>query len=183
MWAFIRPDAVAVLKDRKARKSLARYFDVMEDKKHAKFIIAKHIEADFSEDDPTEELWSLHEKLTEEYYRIESKLDRGEMELQDLGEVTFRLLLLRFHLGPNTGQGAPPEPVKGDLHLLQTEPPGKPDQFVHVRPRVGEGAQYHVSRDPGKTIEVGDPHLSLQNKAAPRRSTSLPGRRARRTEG
>ena len=98
MWAFIRPDAVAVLKDKKARKSLARYFDVMEDKKHAKFIIAKHIEADFSEDDPTEELWSLHEKLTEEYYRVESKLDRGEIELQDLGEPERSYLDLKAEL-------------------------------------------------------------------------------------
>ena len=46
MWASWRPDAKAVLRDKKARTSLARYFDVMEDDKPAKFLIAKKLPAD-----------------------------------------------------------------------------------------------------------------------------------------
>ena len=41
MWTFLRPDATMVLRDKKARESLARYFDVMQDDKPAKFTIKK----------------------------------------------------------------------------------------------------------------------------------------------
>ena len=51
MWTTWRPDAQAVLMDKKARASLKRYFDVMEDDKPAKFLIAKKLAANFSNND------------------------------------------------------------------------------------------------------------------------------------
>ncbi|MEM3825861.1 MAG: pyruvate formate lyase-activating protein, partial [Candidatus Bathyarchaeia archaeon] len=67
MWKFLRPDAVAVLDDEMAKKSLNRYFAVMQNKKLAKFLIAKKVPAEFSKQDSIEELWQKHEKLTQEF--------------------------------------------------------------------------------------------------------------------
>jgi len=68
MWRLLRPDAVAVLSDKRARASLSRYFAVMENDKPAKFQIAKRLKADFEPDMTTRELWKIHEELTEEFY-------------------------------------------------------------------------------------------------------------------
>jgi len=75
MWRVRRPDAIAVLSNKKARKSLARYFAVMQNEKPAKFMIAKKIQAEFNENDSTEELWQKHAKLTQKFYRIEKEVD------------------------------------------------------------------------------------------------------------
>jgi putative pyruvate formate lyase activating enzyme len=84
MWATWRPDASIVLKDKKARASLSRYFDVMEDDKLAKFLIAKKLPATFSKDHSLKELWKLHEQLTEEFGRIEREIDTRQKDLDEL---------------------------------------------------------------------------------------------------
>ena len=81
MWRFLRPDAVAVLSDRKARASLTRYFDVVGNKRRAKFMIARRLTADFDEDDPTRDLWRLHDDLTAEYCDLERRIDEGGIDL------------------------------------------------------------------------------------------------------
>jgi len=75
MWTIWRPDSIAVLRDKKARNSLKRYFQVMLDEKPAKFIIAKKLPAEFREEDSTEKLWRVHEELTKEFYELEKKID------------------------------------------------------------------------------------------------------------
>ncbi len=85
MWSVWRPDAEAVLQDKKARTGLARYFDVMQDKKSAKFMIAKKLEANFSSDDSLEQLWSIHDRLTEYYYNIQRHVDNGSKRLEEIG--------------------------------------------------------------------------------------------------
>ncbi|RLI19508.1 pyruvate formate lyase-activating protein, partial [Candidatus Bathyarchaeota archaeon] len=84
MWAVWRPDAIAVLKDKKARASLNRYFSVMQNEKPAKFLIAKKIPANFTEEDSTEKLWNLHEELTEKYYGLEKQIDSKQKSLDEL---------------------------------------------------------------------------------------------------
>ncbi|MBS7643470.1 radical SAM protein [Candidatus Bathyarchaeota archaeon] len=84
MWALARPDALEVLHDEKARRGYRRYFDVMEDRKLAKFIIARKIPASFAGETSSENLWSLHERLTEEFYQIEKKVDDKEINVNDL---------------------------------------------------------------------------------------------------
>jgi len=71
MWRILRRDAIEVLYDERARSSLARYFAVMNDEKPAKFMIAKRLPAEFDVDEPLESLWAKHEKLTEDFYRIQ----------------------------------------------------------------------------------------------------------------
>jgi len=75
MWSIVRPDAVSVVNDKQLRRSLARYFDVMENKKLAKFVIAKRLSASYDRKDSTEKLWQLHENLAREYLILERKID------------------------------------------------------------------------------------------------------------
>jgi len=84
MWKLLRPDALAVLNDKVARKSLSRYFHVMQDEKPAKFMIAKKIPAEFSEKDSLETLWQKHTRLTEGFYKTEEEIDTGQQELSEM---------------------------------------------------------------------------------------------------
>jgi putative pyruvate formate lyase activating enzyme len=75
MWRILRPDSAHVLKDKNARTSLRRYFDVMEDRKAAKFRLARKLEATFSKDETLSNLWKTHDRLLEDYQRIENRID------------------------------------------------------------------------------------------------------------
>jgi len=97
-WYLVRPDALTVLKDEKVLRSLNRYFKVFRDKLPAKFLIAKRIEAVFDESDSLDRLWALHDKLTVEYYRVESKIDKGDISLEDLGEPKRSYLDLKVEI-------------------------------------------------------------------------------------
>lgn len=84
MWAIPRPDATAVLKDKTARRSIARYFDVMQNDKVAKFIIARKLAAHFSKDSATSELWKMHSQLLKKFCQLEKELDSRLTSLEEL---------------------------------------------------------------------------------------------------
>ncbi|MEM2117586.1 MAG: radical SAM protein [Candidatus Bathyarchaeia archaeon] len=84
MWRILRSDAVAVLNDKLAKKSLGRYFAVMQNEKPAKFLIAKKLPAEFSERDSLEELWQKHAMLTQEFYDMEKEIDSGQRNLKEM---------------------------------------------------------------------------------------------------
>jgi len=84
MWSVWRPDASAVLHDKRARQSLARYFSVMQDEKPAKFMLAKKLPANFNLEDSITQLWTLHDRLTDEYYKLERQIDNGQITLDQL---------------------------------------------------------------------------------------------------
>jgi len=84
MWSVWRPDTLAVLQNKRARTGLARYFDVMQNKKPAKFMIAKKLEADFIPEYSLEYLWLLHDQLTEDYYKLEKQIDAKQKFFEDL---------------------------------------------------------------------------------------------------
>jgi putative pyruvate formate lyase activating enzyme len=75
MWRLLRSDATTILKDKMARKSLARYFAVMENTKAAKFTIAKILPAEPSKDDSTEKLWAKHARLKAGFHKLEERID------------------------------------------------------------------------------------------------------------
>ena len=101
MWTSWRPDAKTVLTDKKARASLKRYFDVMEDDKPAKFLIAKKLAANFNKNDSLTKLWALHEQLTEEFYHLEQKIDTREKRLEDLEAPDKSFLDLKLEIVNN----------------------------------------------------------------------------------
>jgi len=78
MWKITRPDAAAVLNDELAKKSLARYFAVMQNEKTAKFMIAKKLPAKFDKNDSPETLWKEHMKCNQEFRKIENAIDTGK---------------------------------------------------------------------------------------------------------
>jgi putative pyruvate formate lyase activating enzyme len=84
MGKFLRSDAAAVLDDELAKKSLTRYFAVMQNKKLAKFVIAKKLPAEFDEEDSLEELWREHVKCTEEFGKLEHEIDAEQKPFQNL---------------------------------------------------------------------------------------------------
>jgi len=84
MWRILRSDAVRVLNDEMARKSLARYFPVMQNEKPAKFRIAKKLPAEFGENDSIGELWQEHGRLTRKFYKIEREIDTCQKSLWNM---------------------------------------------------------------------------------------------------
>ena len=84
MWTYLRPDAARVLKDKVARESLARYFDVMQDLKPAKFAVARKLSAHFSHEDSTSKLWETHDHLLKEFRTLARKADSHAVSLEAL---------------------------------------------------------------------------------------------------
>jgi putative pyruvate formate lyase activating enzyme len=98
MWRILRPDAATVLKDKMARKSLARYFSVTQDEKPAKFMIAKKLPAEFGKNDSIEELWQKHVKLTKEFYEVEGKIDTRQKSLREMQNPDKSYLDLKIEI-------------------------------------------------------------------------------------
>jgi putative pyruvate formate lyase activating enzyme len=98
MWTTWRPDATAVLKDKKARASLARYFDVMQSDKPAKFLIAKKLPADFSHEDSFMELWKVHDNLTKEFYQLQKEIDLRQKHLEESANPEKSYLDLKLEI-------------------------------------------------------------------------------------
>ena len=90
MWITIRPDAAAAPENPIFKKALSWYFSVMNDRKPAKFLIAKRIQ---SPENPAkldeESLWDLHKELSKEF---ESLL--REVRKEDISLSTF---MAKFH--------------------------------------------------------------------------------------
>jgi putative pyruvate formate lyase activating enzyme len=84
MWRLIRPDAIAILRDERAVRSLNRYFDVFQERKKAKFLVSKKLEVDFKEEAPIEELWREHDEAMDRHRELEKKIDEGEVEFDSI---------------------------------------------------------------------------------------------------
>lgn len=98
MWGILRPDAVAVLNDKNARTSMARYFAVVQSNKFAKFIIAQKLAAEFKKDDSTGEVWETHDQLIKEFYEYEKSLDSHLAKLEPLGSAQQSFLELKTEI-------------------------------------------------------------------------------------
>ena len=98
MWRILRPDAIAVLRDERAQKSLARYFAVMEGKLPARFLICKRIKVEVELSASDEELWRTHERGLKEFRKLLSRIDAGKTKLEDLKKPETSLLDLKVEL-------------------------------------------------------------------------------------
>lgn len=98
MWRILRSDAVRVLNDEMARKSLARYFSVMQDEKPAKFRIAKKLPAEFSGKDRIEELWQEHGRLAQRFYKFEREIDTHQKSLRNMPNPEKSFLDLKIEI-------------------------------------------------------------------------------------
>ena len=105
MWAVWRPDSISVLNDKKVRYSLARYFEVMQDKKPAKFLTAKKIKADFNRTDSTKELWQIHNQLTNEFHNLEKEIYTCKKSLDELTTPKLSYLDLKKEIANRILEG------------------------------------------------------------------------------
>ena len=70
--------------DELAKKSLARYFAIVQNKKTAKFLIAKKVAVEFGSHDSFEALWKQHDHCTQEFLNIERRIDGGIIDFNDV---------------------------------------------------------------------------------------------------
>jgi putative pyruvate formate lyase activating enzyme len=72
------------------KKSLARYFAIVQNKKMAKFLIAKKVAAEFDGNDSLETLWKQHMQCTKAFDEIERQVDKGrEFNAEPLPEKSY----------------------------------------------------------------------------------------------
>jgi len=98
MWSLLRPDALSVFREPKVRRALGRYSNIVEGKCAAKLLIAKRLPADYRQSDDIDNLWSIHDDLTKQYYLLERQVDSGRKELDEIGETERSYLDLKVEL-------------------------------------------------------------------------------------
>ncbi len=98
MLRIFRPDAVAVLKDERARKSLARYFAVMEGKFPARFLVSKRVKVKIDLSASDEDLWRAHERGLNDFRQLLTDIDKGKTKLENLKRPEPSLLDLKVEL-------------------------------------------------------------------------------------
>jgi putative pyruvate formate lyase activating enzyme len=98
MWRIFRSDAASVLKDKKAQASLSRYFAVMQDKRPAKFLVAKKLPVDFGDDASPRELWRIHEESSRDFHRLQQEIDCRKKELDEMQSPEKSFLDLKIEI-------------------------------------------------------------------------------------
>ncbi|MEM3108686.1 MAG: radical SAM protein [Candidatus Bathyarchaeia archaeon] len=93
MWGLIRPDALAVLRDERCRRSLHRYFQILEDKLPAQFLLARKTPASKS-DDP----WEAHRTALKRFLSLKAGVDSGRINFRELPEPEYSLFDLKIDL-------------------------------------------------------------------------------------
>ncbi len=78
MWRVARPDALTVLEDDAAKRSLNRYFFVLNNEKLSKSMIAKKLSAQWNDGDSVAELWTEHARCSGEFPTLEGEIDGGK---------------------------------------------------------------------------------------------------------
>ncbi|MGQ9787800.1 MAG: radical SAM protein [Candidatus Hadarchaeaceae archaeon] len=98
MWRLIRPDAVEVINDKRARSALRRYFAVMEKKLPARFQVCKRVAVNVSLSSDTKELWRAHSEGVKALRNILQKMDSKLLGWKDLEKPQISLLDLKIEL-------------------------------------------------------------------------------------
>ncbi len=98
MSAILRPDATAVLRDRRARASLGRYFDVMQNDKAPKFMISRKLASCFRKSDSTLKLWKIHGQLLKQFCELEKTIDSKLKSLEEFETPSQTFLDLKVEI-------------------------------------------------------------------------------------
>lgn len=89
---------MAVLKDENVRKSLHRYFNVMEDKLPARFLICRRVAANVKTLASSETLWRAHERALVNFRKLLEKVDKDKTQLGNLSHESPSLLDIKVEL-------------------------------------------------------------------------------------
>ena len=98
MWRVFRPDAMAVLNAELARRSLHRYFDVMEDKLPARFLVCKRVPVKVELSVDEEALWRAHASALKDFRKLLTDVDANHVQLEDVERPSPSLLDLKIEL-------------------------------------------------------------------------------------
>jgi putative pyruvate formate lyase activating enzyme len=93
-----RPDAMAVLNDENAIKSLHRYFEVMKDKLPAMFLVCMRVPANVDLSANEEALWRAHDRSMIDFRKLLEDVDCGKTFIDDLGHKPKSLLDVKVEL-------------------------------------------------------------------------------------
>lgn len=78
MWDRLRPQARGVWENPEVLSRLSRYRDIIDKKRWAKYILAKEVPCEKSLDQPLNDLWSLHEEASKNFWDYLESVDSGE---------------------------------------------------------------------------------------------------------
>ena len=98
---LIRPDAYSVWGYDAVREILSWYYEVMNNEKPAKFLIAKRIESPanpYSGDLDENELWKIHDKLLAEFNEAWRKIRDNELDYEELPKPEYSFLDIKIAL-------------------------------------------------------------------------------------
>jgi putative pyruvate formate lyase activating enzyme len=77
MHKITRP-STAIFENGAVKRSLERYFSVLENKKIAKFMIAKSLDAEWGPNDSMAKLWAEHSRCAKIFHTQQEEADQGE---------------------------------------------------------------------------------------------------------
>lgn len=97
MWKISRLNQDTTKENELLRKSLARYFDVSQNKKPAKFQISKKVAAEFDSTHSLEELWKKHTNSTAQFQTLEHQIDTGK-NISDIPQPPKSYLDLKIEI-------------------------------------------------------------------------------------
>ena len=95
---MFRPDSISVLKDERAKKSLARYFAVMDGRLPARFSVSKRVPISVKLSASDEKLWNAHERRLKDFHKLITDIDFRKVKLDNLEQQKPSLLDLKVEL-------------------------------------------------------------------------------------
>ncbi|MHA1386477.1 MAG: radical SAM protein [Candidatus Helarchaeota archaeon] len=99
MWRIVRPDSIKVWEEKEVKNRLSRYYDIIQNKRLAKFQIAKKIPIEIDLSTSSEALWKEHEKSSLIFKRTLKKIDQNEINFNEMTTVDISYLDLKIELG------------------------------------------------------------------------------------
>ncbi|MBD3405000.1 MAG: 4Fe-4S cluster-binding domain-containing protein [Candidatus Lokiarchaeota archaeon] len=98
MWRFMRPDAKSVWKDNDVIRRLSRYRKIIDDKRWAKYLLAKDIIVSENLEESTEQLWAIHQDYSDLFDEYMENVDTGSDRKSIDDDVTVSFLDLKIEL-------------------------------------------------------------------------------------
>ncbi len=98
VWRLLRPDAKKVWDDSVVKTLLKRYWDILNEKKTAKYLISKRIDAKVELNEELPKLWNAHERIRKNFKNIIQRIDSGELEFNLLNTPKVSYLDLKVEL-------------------------------------------------------------------------------------
>lgn len=98
MWRAIRPDSISVWSNGQVLSRLKRYYDVLNDRKPAKMLVANKVEVDDDLSASTDKLWDQHQRASGKFRSLLREIDRGNVNLNELDSPKISYLDLKVEL-------------------------------------------------------------------------------------